>query len=920
MKRLQRIGSFLFALLMLCSLMAALPVYAVAEAVAITEVAFTVEAPLLGADAVVIFSVPEDAPYTVIAECDWLLGNQDEVETIEEVDCEYGTTFYVEAKEGYTLTADTTVAIDGAEGNIALLGGDDSPTQNIEFTCDSRAVGTVSTIDLTDVPTAAVGDRVEPYTFSNELYTAVGHWYTYDYEAQQYVILDEGSTVTDSGIYRLAITVTAVTGFVLDDSLTVTINGEERTFSGHDDTTCDIECITVYADSIDEITLDEALLPKPVIGKKYTAEPFKIAVPEDEPYTVAAYWTCESDGATEGTFEKGKAYTLYVTVYPKAGYALEDTVYIQAGEMIQGAGTENKAMATITLRETLATIVDEAEITGLPTLKVGDTFPDEPIELTVPKDAPYTAYGEWYDGEIDYATGKAADGSVYYLSVTVQPKDGYEFSDDTIVKLDGVGHADWVGDATWLSIDKVYSFCDGIDEIEITTNAQPKAGEPLSDDYFSVPKDANYTLMAVNWINWATREFVEVFQEGDDHVAFLMLEANEGYAFADDTEIWIDGELYDIGVSSPKSTTLTKNFFSGEIITEVHLENVPQFAIGKTAESGVTTPADAPYRVSMGWERCIRREPFDGVFEEGVLYSSSINILPADGYRFDETTKVFLNGVEYEGPDYNGTSLCVEEVFGVGFTEITRVELTVTPPAVGDHASIAPVVAITVGENVGISGEKVQAVWIAGDLEDNTRFEGYFREGKTYGVQTNLIADEGYVFAEDVTVIVNGTVLSGDYYSLGKSYGNVTYFFDARCQHLLSGWEEDGAEIHVRSCTVCDHTETEKHAFGEWQIGSKGKEGTHTRVCEACEYVESEKHAYSDWETADGDTEKRKCTVCGDEQTREAETTTTTTDNDTTLSPDTGVKSKSWLWIVLAVAAAVCVAALLLTRKKNGDR
>ncbi len=963
MKRLSQIGSVAFVLLMLCSLLlAALPVYAEGESTPIDTIEVTVEPPLLGDDPTVVFSVTEDAPYTISCDGLWKLDNHELVDTIYGEATNYSTIFSVNAKEGYTLTADTTVTVYGTESEATLLGTSGIPADEFEVVCTPVINGVIDKVELTDIPAGQVGDKAASQTFTGEHYTAVGNWHIYDYEEKTFVPMDTDSILEDGGLYQFLITIRLEVGYQFDNSVLVYLDGTECIGDSYTDTVCTVSQTVSHVQPIHAVSVDEADLPQLKEGETFSKDSLTIPVPTDAPYTVDAYWFCDFDGAEEGTFEKGKAYWLNITFRPKAGYVLADMVDVTLGNEQTTYSPYDPTALTLDFRETLATSISDVTVTGLPTLKVGDTFPETPVQLTVPKDAPYTAYGEWCDSEYEPAVGKAKKGENYWFYVYLESKEGYEFSEDLIVKLDGSRHANWAGDPNTVFLKKPYILGDSIDKIEITTT-KPEAGDIPSDKYFSIPKDAAYTVASVEWLDMETGDSVEKLEEGKWYLAFVEIQATDDYTFTEDLESWVDGELCNIGCDFAQTTLLTVDFLLGEALEEIRLEDVPSFAIGGETQTTITVPEDAPYKAEVEWLRWNEEEqmyePFDGIFEEGESYSRLIGISAEEGTFFDDNPLVFLNGEKCQDFYTYGLAnlLIAEDEFVAGLKEIDCIQLTMDPPVVGDHASVLPTVTITSGEHVSVADSRNDSMWLVGTPRMNLWYEGYFREGKSYGVAANFVPEDGYVFARDITIIVNNTVLSEDYYFWSNRTLNVSYFFDAECQHLLPDWETDDTKNHTRICEVCDEKITadhvfgdwivcdkenhekkcadcgysaiEAHTYGEWQIGSKGKTGTHTHVCTVCEYVESGDHTYSQWTSADDDTEKRNCTVCGDEQTREVEkedtttstdTTTaidTTTSTNTTLSPDTGVKSRSWLWIVVAAAAAVCAIALLLTKKKD---
>ena len=106
---------------------------------------------------------------------------------------------------------------------------------------------------------------------------------------------------------------------------------------------------------------------------------------------------------------------------------------------------------------------------------------------------------------------------------------------------------------------------------------------------------------------------------------------------------------------------------------------------------------------------------------------------------------------------------------------------------------------------------------------------------------------------------------------------------------ILPSCVKAGSHEEVVYCTICEaelsrstvEDAAEGHSFGEWEDIKHANcrdTGIKQRVCNVCEYSESEitavtdEHTFGAWKLSDdGKTESRTCTLCGKQETRDAE-------------------------------------------------
>jgi hypothetical protein len=195
-------------------------------------------------------------------------------------------------------------------------------------------------------------------------------------------------------------------------------------------------------------------------------------------------------------------------------------------------------------------------------------------------------------------------------------------------------------------------------------------------------------------------------------------------------------------------------------------------------------PEGAPYSVQANWLLYGGAYQFAGpgaYFEDGRVYYLEILVKPAAGYRIAENATILVDGMEFTGITMTGdTGIWLYKQYNCGLQVIDRVDLTVTVPVAGMQPGS---VQLPEGVSVALkdfswayceSGEFADAV----DLLDGDIFEA----GYHYMISGSLVAEKGYVFAENLTITVNGipsnidlgdlgVINLGDTAFLGHSFG-----------------------------------------------------------------------------------------------------------------------------------------------------
>lgn len=750
--------------------------------------------------------------------------------------------FVVTPEPGYALTTTTAVAVNGSQADINLLGGD-IPARYFDFRCYPQLEGTIDVIELSDVPTPVVGEKATAYSASGTNYSVTGAWYMYDAENKAYTTVDETHTFANGKTYKLVVEATADSGYEFSDDVRVNSNVDYYENS-NEPVLVTIDYVTSFGTIIEKISVSEADIPKAQIGKAFEDKLIEIPVPAGSKYKIYGYWTDE-DWNRSGIFQNGNAYEFNMEIYPEEGYYLSEDLRLYMDDEEEDIGYE-PSVAYYTVRQSFATVIDKVYVKNLPTAAVGETIKkgeDSRIfEIEVPADANYTAFASWGLSNGDEMTEDTfQSGKSYELFVEFMPKKGYEFSENVIINDDGVDHNYNGASSSWASYVKTYSFRKVIDKLQVEGVKKPVVGQKATVDTIKVPDGANYVIASAEWLDYNTGEQVTTFENGHEYYLDILFYPKDGYEFELYADATVDGEDYSDRITVlPDVAYLSCCHTSFEtLVSEVKVDNVPEMKLGEKAVVEATVPKDANYRIAyMTWYVWnVNKESFEefgGTFEAGEVYRLSIYVVPKEGYEFDEAvTKVYVNGAADESIKAYKDGFDIAKTYTNGSKVIDRVEFTVTQPVVGHHSSIPPQISVPAGANYYVSQDNMPE-WLFEKSGRYNSFYGYFDENTNYGADFMAVAKEGYVFAEDVVVVVNGVALSSNDIEAYSKEMTVKYVFGASCEHVYGDWSDAGDGKHVRCCQVCGHKDIEEHIYTDFT-------GTKCSVCGAVKHDPSPK-------------------------------------------------------------------------------
>ncbi len=204
---------------------------------------------------------------------------------------------------------------------------------------------------------------------------------------------------------------------------------------------------------VDTIYVNDIEIP-PFAGEA-ADDHLTVSIPDGEPYTLQYIRWFDEDNiaAFHDNFIEGGHYSVNISVGLPEGYQFAEivTVYINGQDDLLSEYTYNYgdsfSFYTIPFEcvaggEPPANIITEAYIDGF-TVPVWNEHPD--FELSVPAGAHYTiGYVAWtaFDTELNFIDLTADDlfndaGLQYYIEIHLVPEEGWDFTDDCVVYING---------------------------------------------------------------------------------------------------------------------------------------------------------------------------------------------------------------------------------------------------------------------------------------------------------------------------------------------------------------------------------------------------------------------------------------------------------------------------------------------------
>lgn len=688
-------------------------------------------------------------------------------------------------KEGYQFNSQVIVI----QGEDMSYYTPDGNTVTAELYINPQAAQyTAAYVETLPVPTP--GEAIAPYSYTPEgnAFTVAGTWYVYDYQTQTAV--PAAGNFEDGKLYQLQLTATAATGWEFDSPYLHILNpGEFYQQEYYGDSWEGPNMTVTVSAPCGEM---EWIHDVPVIGApdSITAGG-TITVPtlssKYENVNITAQWLDANYDPATGTFQDGKVYYLHLTITPKEGYLLNSWIWAsdEEGDRL-GSCEANGTKADILVKYSLLPKVDKVEISGVVGAVIGQTPTTEGIKA--PENVHYSLDGANWHNETTYEEFTSfVDGNRYCLYIYVHAAEGYEFTEDTVVTVNGeeVKNA-YIGDE-YIEIPMIYSFLKQIDKVDITVPA-PEVGQTATLDSIVLPEgielDENqsywyeYVTEEVEGENWGHQKQVEgAFQKGHKYYLELNFHVKSGYEFTEEAELYLNGAPVDgykdtYGHLWSNGGYLHTCYSFMEVINKVEITGVPAPAVGQTATTEDIKIAGAG-KAEIFWieEGAQSAEPFTGKFEAGKAYYLQISFDSAEGTEFAENCIITVNGEEAE----NGWAWGEGGYASVRYsfkTVIDKVEITGLPQfSVGGTASVGSLKAPE-GANYTVIG-----MWVDAEGDDSESFTGTFKADGVYMLYVGAEPKDGYEFAEEVQFLIDGKAPETAQVGTGPEYVVAQYYF-----------------------------------------------------------------------------------------------------------------------------------------------
>ncbi len=719
----------LAVILAMTLLLLTLPIVSFAEDIVISEITIMnadVE-PIVGEQAgnLMKYTLPEDCHYTAVGQTWWCETPEEELsdEAVFEAGKEYDMNWTFEADEGYVFDENAVVSINGSTNNtyVELTHIDDSNSKI--FYVVSKPVKTegdesvISKIALTGTDiTPYIGYKaldLEDITLPDDchysVYMQVWYCQTDDESLGEDDVIEEGKKYNRNWWF------TADEGYTFAENPTVTINGssdvvsDEHTYYDEGDPTS-FFVGTVPTDAaevavISEITITDADIT-PYIGYE-AADLMDVTLPENCHFQMGSqYWYCETPHAEQ--LEDDEVFEAD-KVYDKYWTLIADKGYIFA---------EN------------------------PTITVNGSSDN--------------IYSDYTERDTNY-------NDIFYVNALFT-----EAVAPTVISEIAITDADII----------------------------PYIGYTAGDlmDY-TLPEDSHMTVVSLNW--WCETperclDMADSFEADNEYDLNWSIMADKGYIFAENPTITINGSSDNVCMnlfymdSELRGCTIAASILEAvapSVISEITITDADITPyIGYTAGelSAYTLPEDCHMTAkSQAWQ-CEADPAFwmedDFGFYAGSEYDRNWVFKADKGYVFDENATVTING-SADNVSESDTRMASGDatIFYVwtNVTEAVEQEKTAISEIVIADADIIPVAGETAGSlmSATVSDDAPYTietqVWknytSMGEMEENDVFE----KGNAYAVQFNLKPKQGYYFAGDATVSINGQTDAHDWIHSG---------------------------------------------------------------------------------------------------------------------------------------------------------
>lgn len=408
-------------------------------------------------------------------------------------------------------------------------------------------------------------------------------------------------------------------------------------------------------------------------------------------------------------------------------------------------------------------MIDSVTLEDVPVAEAGKTITAPQI---LPEDDSYDVFAEWVDADYNPASGCFEDGKLYYLIITLTAADGYEFNEYGIdVYIDGYHYYAEPTDTGEYIAEVRNSLLPKIDKVEITGVTEAKIGEVATVDGITVPDGANYYIDYAAWFDYRTGDDVtgNTFEDKKKYELNITVAVDDTkYDFADNVVITVNGKRPEFAFNDISYVDVFLDYSFLESIDKIELPAFLEAEIGDAAVfSDDPVVENDKYTVYADWTVYNTEddtwEGFEDTFEDGMMYKYTYYISVGDGFAITDETEILVGGKQVNSIYnfvYEDFSMISKMYNFSDLQEIKTVEITVPEPEI--NADIDPD-AITIPEDAEYTLDYFSwGVSADGNIIHAEEAEGKFKEGEYYHIIAGIFANEGYIFAEDLVITVNG--------------------------------------------------------------------------------------------------------------------------------------------------------------------
>lgn len=408
----------------------------------------------------------------------------------------------------------------------------------------------------------------------------------------------------------------------------------------------------------------------------------------------------------------------------------------------------------------------DTKITELNVL-VDDLVPGQPLPTpTVPEGAPYTITSwTWYrrmprtsisaEGGREKAV-TCADGQRYELTVKTEPIDGYTVSNtytngliNGSITPNGTNQVIYTGTYT---ISHTWSLRTVLDRVELSYELPPVGA---STAVFAFEYDT--TKMRIGNLNLTEGSHDGVFIDHFVNTGEAEVFIGDGYEFSDDVVFVVNGEEMEKVRNHWDGCSFRFSLDYDQNVTKLEFPAWPETVQpGPGGVQELTVPEGAGYRLAKGWMDMRTGQTVETLVA-GNVYTLAYVAMPENGFHFTEET-VFTLGGEACEPMGDEQYMVIYKPYDLGATKIDRVEIT-TPKLTKGYAPGNVTVAADAPYEVM---ETLWAESVTGKFDDAEMVEGPSYNTSIYAIPV-LSAKDGYAFADDVKLFINGQEVAVEY-------------------------------------------------------------------------------------------------------------------------------------------------------------